>query len=200
MRSVFAASVAVTFAWMAMPSMAAAQDRTGVWFALGGGYGSADVTCKECGATDRQSSGVGYLRGGWSLNPQTRIGVEYDVWTKKQAVETGVEGTVSLSNVSGTISYYPSPTANFFVKGGVGASLVSTEFTVQGSKISADLGKGLGVIVGAGYDIRVGKRWAVTPAVDFWYGNQGDIKLAGQTIATDWKQNVLDLTIGVTFR
>src|SRR5216684_1441934 len=180
MRSVCVVWFMMTLAWIAFPSAAVAQDRSGFWFGAGGGYGSANVSCKDCGKGSRESSGVGYVRGGWNLNPQTRIGIEYDIWMKKQAIETRVEGTVNLSNVSGTVSYYPSPTANFFVKGGAGASLGGTEFNVQGSKISADPGKGFGVIVGAGYDLRVGRRWSVTPAVDFWYGKPGDIKFAGQ--------------------
>ena len=199
MRRVFVVCLVMTLGWIAFPSAAVGQDRSGFWFGVGGGYGSADVSCSDCGG-GRESSGVGYLRGGWNLNPQTRIGVEYDIWTKTFAIETGVEGTVNLSNVSGTITYYPAPTANFFIKGGAGVSLVDTEFNVQGSKISADLGKGFGVIVGAGYDIRVGRRWSVTPAVDFWYGHVGDIKFVGQTLFNDWKQNVIDFTVGITFR
>jgi autotransporter-like protein len=113
---------------------------------------------------------------------------------------TGTDQTVDLSNVSVTVAYDPSPTGNFFVKGGAGLSLVDTEVNVKGSKVSADLGKGFGVLVGGGYDFPFGRHFSLTPAVDFWYGRVGDLKFAGEPIASDWKQNVIDFTVGITFR
>src|SRR5262245_36717604 len=61
--------------WVAFPSAAVAQDRSGFWFGLGGGYGSANVSLVSCSDTsrlpdcsgrERETSGVGFLRGGWN--------------------------------------------------------------------------------------------------------------------------------------
>jgi hypothetical protein len=45
-----------------IPGSASAQAREGFWFGMGGGYGSAGVSCDERDDEDRESSGVGYLR------------------------------------------------------------------------------------------------------------------------------------------
>jgi hypothetical protein len=64
--------------------------------------------------------------------------------------------------------------------------------------LSTKLGKGFGFLLGTGYDIRVGQHLAVTPAIQYWYGAPGDLEFAEGTILHDWKQNVVDFTIGLT--
>lgn len=179
------------------PSSAAAQERQGFWFGLGGGYGSADVSCDDCNG-DREGSGVGYLRGGWTLNERTLIGAEFNLWTKSEE-EENVKTTLNLYWVTGTITFYPSATNGFFVKGGAGISATDADVEVDGSKISADLGSGIGFVLGAGYDFRVSRRISVTPAFGFSYGRPGDLKLAGETLFTDFSQNVAEITIGIMF-
>jgi hypothetical protein len=69
---------------------------------------------------------------------------------------------------------------------------------VDGSTVSANLGRGLGLVAGAGYDIPVGRRVSITPAVDFSYGRPGASSILGTPLA-DFRQNVIDFTIGITF-
>jgi hypothetical protein len=103
-----------------------------------------------------------------------------------------------MYHVSGTATYYPRRSGGLFVKGGAGVALLDMTVKVSGSSVKADLGRGLGLVVGGGYDIPVG-RISVTPAVNYWYGQPGDLKILGETLATNWKQNVVDFTIGITF-
>jgi hypothetical protein len=86
-----------------------------------------------------------------------------------------------------------------FIKGGVGLSMVDTQFREGSATVTIDPGYGLGVIVGAGYDVRVGKNVSITPAVNFWYGKPGNVPHDGDPLFTNWKQNVVDFTVGVTF-
>lgn len=183
---------------LALPSAAVAQERAGFWGGVGGGYGSAGVSCDECEG-DRESSGIGYLRGGWTLNPRTLIGAELNVWTKTAPVEQNVDMTVNLYNMSGTLTFYPKVSSGFFVKGGVGVAFLDAEVAERGTRLSIDLGKGVGVMTGVGYDFRVGRSVSLTPGFNFWYGQPGDLKFAGDTIFENWKQNVVDFTIGITF-
>ncbi|MGE3707182.1 MAG: outer membrane beta-barrel protein [Vicinamibacterales bacterium] len=179
---------------------ASAQDRRGFTFGFGGGWGSANAECDDCGNGDREDSGAGYFKAGYALSPRVIVGFEANVWSKTYDLP-GLEATstVNMYNVSGTVTYYPQATGGFFVKGGGGGGFLNLEIKESGSTLSADMGKGPGFIAGAGYDIPLGRRVALTPAVNYWYGRMGNLRVLGETFATGWRQNVIDVTIGLTF-
>jgi len=58
---------------------------------------------------------------------------------------------------------------------------------------------GFGFVVGAGYDIRVGRNISLTPVANFYWGGDGDLKESGTTIDTGYKHNVFDFGLGITF-
>jgi hypothetical protein len=183
---------------LAFPSIASAahpQERHGFWIGFGFGGGSAKATCSDgCAGGNRETGVVGYVKLGGTLNQRVLLGGEVNVWTKQQE---GV--TVNFYSTTATITLYPQPSSGFFLRGGIGASSVDTEIIENSTKFTADLGTGLGVLVGAGYDVRVGRNISITPTVDFWYGKPGDLRFGSEVIAHNWKQNVVDFTIGVTF-
>jgi hypothetical protein len=186
-------------AGLLLPAPGAAQTTTreGFYFGIGGGAGSAAVSCDTCESdADRELGGSGYVKAGWTLNPHVLAGGELNVWTRKKDFE-GADAWFTIYNVSATITLYPSATGGFFVKGGGGVAYVDTDVQRRGSRVTLDLGSGPGVLAGAGYDLRVG-RWAVTPAVNYWFGRIGDRHSRGDTIASGWRQHVVDVTLGVT--
>ena len=185
-------------AWLALPANAFSQERKGFWFGIGGGYGSAGISCADCDNEKREGSGVALLEGGWTLNPHTRVGLEFNYWSKDDTSDPDFRATLNLYNFSGAVTYFPQPTSGFFVKGGAGVAIIDVDLSGSGSSATLDLGKGFGFVVGAGYDIPVWRRVSVTPAVNFWYGQPGDLKIFGTTFSSNWKQNVIDFTIGIT--
>lgn len=183
--------------WVASASPASAglhpQERHGFWIGVGGGLGSADATCDDCGEGDRENGGVGYLKLGGTLSERLLLGGEMNVWTKEQE---GV--TLNLYNATATLTFYPQASSGFFLKGGVGVGFVDTQIRENSTTITVDMGTGLGLLAGAGYDLRVGKNISITPAVNFWYGQPGDLKFGSETLASNWKHNVVDFTVGIT--
>ena len=203
----------VLSAWVlwsvAVPVAANAQERDGFWFGIGGGGGSAAITCDDCNE-GRESSGVASIRLGWTLSKRLLIGGEVNVWDKTfVVVDEGVKATATdgLYNFAGTLTFYPKVTSGFFVKGGAGMSAADIQLDVAGTNVTVNLGTGPGLIAGAGYDFRVGRKISVTPAVNAWYGQLGDVKLAGERFLklagepflNNWKHNVIDFTLGITF-
>jgi outer membrane protein with beta-barrel domain len=176
---------------------ASAQEHDGGFFGIGAGFGTADASCDGCRDGDRANSGVLYLRGGAAINPHVLIGGEFNLWGKKEDGVLSSESTIKMYNLMGTLTFYPQ-TQGFFVNLGAGMAFVSLNTTVSNTTISTDLGKGFGVLLGTGYDIRAGQHVAITPAVQYWYGSPGDLKFAGATFVRDWRQNVIDFTIGLT--
>ena len=83
------AGLAVTTAWAQHP-----QTREGFWIGFGFGYGTAGLTCDDCGSTTREGSASGYVKLGGTLNKSVLLGGEVDAWTKS---ESGA--TVTLGNV-----------------------------------------------------------------------------------------------------
>ncbi len=54
----------------------------------------------------------------------------------------------------------------------------------------------------AGYDIAVGSKVSLTPQVTYAYGGIGAVNVTGAHASslTGWKQNVIDLGLGLTLR
>lgn len=178
-------------------AQAQAAEREGFWFGVAAGIGSADVTCDDCEG-DRETSAAGALRLGWTLNPRVLLGLETSAWTKTED-DDGADVSINMYNVSGTVTLYPSETTGFFLKGGAGLAFVNSEYKDGSTTIDSDMGNGLGLLAGIGYDFRLGRRVRLTPALDAYYGNIGDVKFSGETLATGWTQNVVALTVGLTF-
>jgi len=190
-------TLAAVVALLAWSGDASAQTRTGFWFGAGGGYGAA-AACEEHGCGERKDSGVGYLQGGYTLNEHLLVGGELGFWSKKYPYPTpGDYARVNMYSLTGTATYYPQRTGGLFIKGGAGMAFIDSQVKASGLAEDADLGKGLGVIVGGGYDIAVGPV-AITPAFNYWYGWLGDLKTRGQTFASNHKQNVMTFTVGIT--
>lgn len=193
--------VSSTFVILAagLPATAHAQAREGFWIGVGGGYGSAGADCDECGeGEDRLSSATAYLRGGWTLNQRTLVGIDFNVWSKTAQADK-VETTLNLYNVTGSLTFYPAATSGFFMKAGAGISALDSDADFDGANITTDLGTGLGLTAGAGYDIRLGRMISLTPAVGYWYGRPGDLRVGPETILNNWRQNVFEFTVGITF-
>ena len=191
MSSRFSTSLAATLllTGLVVGTPAAAQNpqvRDGFWIGFGLGYGSANGSCDGCGSSDSESGLTGHLKLGGTLSPKVLLGAESDVWMKE------INGaTNTVGNFSGTVYFYPSPAGGFFLKGGAGLAYYSvSEGNVSVSKA------GLGLMGGAGYDVRVGRNISITPMATFRYAGVGDIEELGVVGASF---TVLDLGVGVTF-
>lgn len=170
------------------------QERQGFWIGLGAGVGSAHATCDDCDGEGRETGFAGNMRLGGTLNERLLLGAEVNGWSKE---EEGV--TLDLYNFTGTLTFYPQASSGFFVKGGVGLAFLDTQFREGSTTVTVDLGTGLSLLAGAGYDIRVGRKISITPAVSFWYGWAAGAHGLGGPIFTLWKHNVVAFTVGVTF-
>jgi hypothetical protein len=166
------------------------QVRRGFWLGFGGGFGSANATCDACSAGQRENAAVGYFNLGGTIHNRLLLGGEVNLWSKDH------EGiTLNLYNILATATIYPQPSSNYFLKVGAGGAFIDTDIHQDSRTITVDLGNGLGLLVGAGYDIRVWTKASVTAGVNFWYGK----KFRGDSFASTWKQSVVDVTLGITF-
>jgi hypothetical protein len=163
------------------------QRRDGFWIGFGLGYGSANVSCDNCNSGPRLGGFTGLLKLGGSPSRDLLIGASLNGWSRQYGATTETMG-----NVTASLFYYPVTTSGFFLTGGLGFSGYSLDTS---PKVS---GSGWGFTAGAGYDFRVGRNVSLTPVVNLIYGQLGDFAVPGGT-ARGWKQNVIDVGLGVTF-
>jgi hypothetical protein len=124
--------------------------REGFWF--NGGLGLGSYGCQDCDG-ERTSGLSGGLSLGGTLNEHVLLGVGTTGFAKDVDGETFTVGTFDAR-----VRYYPSIANGFFLNGGVG--LGSMRFAGESEL-------GLGIMLGVGWDIRIGGKVSVTP---FWNG------------------------------
>ncbi len=150
---------------LSLPHTVSAQDnpqtREGFWIGLGLGWGS--LGCSGC--SSRESSGAGVLKLGGTVNQQLLLGVESSAWTKE---DSGVR--LTHANVVFLGQFYPTAESGFFVQGGIGVSEFKASTSGSGISVSAS-DNGLGLTAGAGYDVRVGSNFSITPYGLYSWGN-----------------------------
>jgi len=183
------------FTLLGAPAAHAQQPRArkGFWVAAGGGFGSFDMSwscCPSCNsgscALNRQSSGSAFLKLGGTLSPHWRLGFENDTWVKSSGGTTVTAGNVSLAAY-----YYPSLTRGFFLRGGAG-------FAFYQEKNATNAALGPGLVLGVGYDLKIGAGFALTPVANFNWGSVGDVQ-RGVVTLPGVKQNLVQLALGLTW-
>jgi len=180
-------------------SPASAQERKGFWGSFGFGAHAGGVAVSDSSPirpwTGRDWGGVGEISLGWAVNRRLLAGVE--IKSVGGTIASDSDVTWDLSNVSGALWFYPTA-SNFFVKGGVGGSFLAANAKAEGSSLSETDG-GFGLTAGAGYDMYLGRGFSLTPAVGFWYGRPGDLRLVEQTFVSGWEYSAIDLTVAIKF-
>jgi len=147
------------------------HERSGFFIGFGVGYGALDLE----GGDGAEGGVSGMLRIGGALSQRLLIGASLNGWTKSEG-----GATLTFGTVTGALHFYPSATQGYFVTVGAGLGAISlTGFDSQ---------YGLGLLLGIGYDARVGRNVSVTPFVDGFASS-----IEGTTVT------VAQLGVGVTF-
>jgi hypothetical protein len=140
------------------------------------------------GNTDA-NGGTGWLTLGGTLSPNVRLAGDI------QGFSPNDNSNFDMGTSTVAVLFYPSASGNFFLKGGVGAAEVS--FKGPGPDGN---GVGFGSVLGAGYDIMVGKKISITPQFTIFGGQTGDIEdSAGNAIRNDVHFGIATLSVGIVF-
>lgn len=165
------------------------QRRDGFWLGFGLGYGSANVWCDNCRAGPRTDGVTGFLKVGGSPSQHLLIGGALNGWSRYAS-----GATETMANLTGALYFYPRALSGFFITGGLGLSAYHV------NTVPSWDGTGWGLTFGAGYDIRVGRDVSLTPVVNYLYGAVGDVTVPGTgALGSRWRQDVIDVGLGVTF-
>jgi hypothetical protein len=132
--------------------------RHGLWFGAGLGAGGESYDLR----TGTGYSGLLYqptvsLRLGGTVSPHLRLGGEVLSWINEQG-----DAVESLSSALFVAQYYPASSLGLYLKGGVGIGRNAVDFQ-DGFGVGDT---GFAGLVGAGYELRLGRRFYLNPAVD----------------------------------
>ena len=184
-----------------------AQTREGFWIGFGLGWASISASCDDvtsgtgfCDAVgERQGAFAAYLMAGGTLSPHLRLGGEaYNFIGVRELAGGTASGDSTLTignNLALALYYYPMVERGLFFKGGVG-----TAFYVEAKSENLDWEVwGLGLLLGAGYDLRIGRTISLTPLFTFGWGGGGDLKSQGVPVGQNWSHAYFSLALGLTF-
>lgn len=149
-------AVAALLASTSVHAQGRPQTREGFFISFGLGYGS--LGCEDC--ADRVSGGSGYLALGGTLSQKVTLGGEVTGWGKSEN-----DVTLTFGTVGPVIRFYPSATGGFFLKGGVGLATLELDLGQFSGTAT-----GAGLVLGLGYDGRVGRNFSLTPFFDLVSG------------------------------
>ena len=155
------------------------QTREGFFIGFGLGYASLD--CSNC--TERDPGLAFQFTLGGTLGDRFLLAFDALGWGK-----TENEVTLTYSNLSAALFFYPMPESGLFLKGGVGFSALQAEASVGAGTLTVGT-DGVGGTVGAGYNIRLGDNFSLTPFGNLLFGSLED----------DSSVNVVQLGLGVTW-
>ena len=180
---------------MSLPILASAQEapeglvevreggRHGFWLGLGVGAGGESYDLQpSAGYSDVLYRPTISLRLGGTVSQHLRLGAEVLSWVNENgpAVE-------SLSSALLVAQFYPARSAGFYLKGGLGIGRNAVDF--EDGYGTGDTG--FAGLIGAGYELRLGRRIYLNPVVDL-VGHRYDNRLGGS-----YRERLVNFGLGI---
>jgi len=133
-------------------------DRAGFWggFSIGAGGESFDLR-DGAGYSEELYRPTLSLRLGGTVNPSLRLGGEVLAW-----IDEHDRTTESLTSVLFVGQLYPLATTGLYLKGGLGLGRNAVDFDGGGGVGDT----GFAGLLGAGWEVRLGRRWYLNPSLD----------------------------------
>jgi len=130
------------------------HERKGFWIGFGLGYGWLHIE----GADGSEGGFSGNFSLGGTISQHVLLGFQSNGWYKS---ESGIG--IGFGTSTAAIHYYPSKTGGLFLTGGLGLGYFSVE--------SFDTEVGFGMVIGGGWDLRVGRNISISPFFNIFGSN-----------------------------
>jgi hypothetical protein len=174
--------------------------RTGFWAELGSGPGAVRIGCGGCTDVTVSGGSTGDIRLGGTLTDHVLLGVEIFGFTDERFGFAPHDTSVTAENSSldAVVLWYPWH-GGVFLKGGVG--LANGRFTVKADagQGAVNEGTGVGLTFGAGFDLPISRRFAITANAAAFITAIGDVKVRG-VLVDDVIPTMYQLSVGFTLR
>lgn len=161
-------------ALLAGPATAQESVRTGFWLDAGVGYGRLRVRCTTCSGVGTAYGGTATVTLGHSVSRKVVLGLEgqlFSSWEKGPR-----EQVRSLTVVA---QWYPWHEGRFFLRGGTGIVQGPVVPSGTGAAPASVKGTGVGLTLGVGYDVALGRRFGLAVQAASHVAALGDFSLPG---------------------
>jgi len=183
------------------PLGAQAQSRSGLWLEAGGGTGAIRIGCASCLEPIALYGNSAYIRVGGTVSRKVLLGLETFTLTDRTfALSNGDSSVVVKNTMFAPVALWYPWAGGTYVKFGVG--IASTDISapaVEGRPAIVSDGIGSGLTFGAGFDIPLSKRFALTVNGGVYYSALGDIGVNGSVI-DDVITTMYNVNFAVTIR
>lgn len=160
--------------------------RAGFWGGLSLGAGGESFDLRDgAGYSEELYRPTVSFRLGGTVNQNLRLGGEVLAWINER--NRTVESLTSLLLVG---QFYPLATTGLYLKGGLGLGRNAVEFDDGGGVGDT----GFAGLLGAGWELRMGRRWYLNPAVDVVghrYTGRGNER---------YRERLVNIGLGVVFQ
>jgi hypothetical protein len=162
------------------------SERHGFWGALGVGAGGESFDLRDgAGYSGELYKPTVSLRLGGTVNQHVRLGGEVLSWINENG-----DATESLSSFLFIGQIYPMASSGLYLKGGAGLGRNAVDFN-DGFGVGDT---GFAGLLGAGWELRVGRRWYLNPVVDLvehHYTGRG---------SDDYRERLVNFGLGILFQ
>lgn len=139
---------------MAQQGQTNKHERKGFWIGVGLGYGWLHIE----GADGSEGGFSGNFSLGGTISQNVLLGFQTNGWYDS---EGGI--SVGFGTSTAVIHYYPSKTGGLFLTGGLGLGYFRVE--------DFDTQTGVGMVIGGGWDLRVGRNISISPFFNIFGSN-----------------------------
>jgi len=173
--------------------------RGGLWGEFGFGAGLVRVACSTCAEAVSANGATSYFRIGGTVSDHVLIGFEVFSQLDRGFAFSPQDSTTSAetSTLTLIIVWFPGRHGLFF-KGGVGAA-VRLSLPTGASQADTSTGAGMGLTFGAGWDLAISRKFAITANVAAYVTAVGDVVLPGRRV-DDVIATMYQGSIGFSFR
>ena len=156
----------------------------GISFGLGAGHANFCDGCDELAGTGAS----GYLRLGGYLTPALFLAGESNGWFNG---DPSNPDEASLGGLMGVVQWYPMADRGLYLKGGLGFSYAT---------IYTDLStSGFAGSIGAGYDLRIARNFALTPYINYLNQFGGSYSYSGSGSVAGANVHLFQFGLGFTW-
>ena len=179
-------SVALLFVRVLAVPVAGQEHRVGLWYGADVSAAWAGVSCDYC-RNVRDLGPHAAVRGGITVAPGVLLGLEVGAWTTDRH-----EVREMLTSASLIARAYPRSRGGPFLEAGIGPVFYRAEDDLSATTV--------GVHLGAGHEIPVGSRLALTNRIGVTASGFGRLLADGNTLAEPVGFTLLHVGIGLVWR